>query len=401
MDPKLFVKSASGSMVPIPRDPVTGNEHAFIPWPLPPEWEFSNRLWPLLADAKHQLGILEGLGRTLPNPTILLRPLEDRDAIKSSRLEGTYVTATELLVFEMQPRESKSEDDPTNPQREVLNYRRALQQGAASKLPLSLRLIRDLHHTLMSGVRGKDRTPGEFRRTQVAIGTDHRFVPPPPENLLEYLDPLEKYFHVKKSRYDPLVDCFLIHYQFETIHPFSDGNGRVGRLLLAIMLKQLCGLSKPWLYMSEYFEQRRDEYIQRLFNVSALGDWEGWIEFCLVGTAIQARDAIERCDRLRRIKETFMNKLPEIRGSTRLQQIVEDLFQSPFVRVADLKKKLEVTYPTAKADIGRLVSAGILRELKNISPKTYYAPKVFNVAYERLGVGSDPGKDNGGGLSVK
>ena len=384
MDPKLFVDTPPGVMVSIPRDPITGNRHAFVPNSLPPDWEFAVRLWPLLADAKQQLGILEGLGRSLPNPGILLRPLEDREAIKSSRLEGTYVTATELLVYEMQPRESKSEDDPANPQREVFNYRKALHQGASTDLPLSLRFIRDLHKTLMSGVRGKDRTPGQFRRTQVAIGTSHRFVPPPAEKLMECLDPLEKYFHVKESKYDPLVDCFLIHYQFETVHPFIDGNGRVGRLLLAVMLKQLCGLSKPWLYMSEYFEKRRDKYTQRLFNVSALADWEGWIEFCLSGIASQARDTIQRCDRLQRIKEDFMNRVRAVGGAIRLSQIVENIFYSPFVRIADLPKKLGVTYPTAKADIERLVQAGILSELDDITPKTYYAPEVFNVAYEAM-----------------
>ena len=155
----------------------------------------------------------------------------------------------------------------------------ALEQGMASDLPLSLRLIRDLHKTLMTGVRGRDRTPGEFRRTQVAIGSDHRFVPPPPERLRECLHPFEKYLHTAGPKYEPLVDCFLVHYQFETIHPFSDGNGRVGRLLLAMMLKDRCELSKPWLYMSEYFEKQHDEYAQRLFNVSARSDWSGWIEF--------------------------------------------------------------------------------------------------------------------------
>lgn len=384
MDPKLFT-APLGTLVPISRDPLTGNERAFVPSQLPPDWEFSTRLWPLLADAKQQLGILEGLGRSLPNPGILLRPLEDREAIKSSRLEGTYVTATELLVFEMQPQESKSEDDPANPQREVFNYRRALQQGASTDLPLSLRLIRDLHQTLMSGVRGRDRTPGQFRRTQVAIGTNHRFVPPPPERLMECLDSLEKYFHVKGSRYDPLVDCFLIHYQFETIHPFTDGNGRVGRLLLAIMLKQLCGLSKPWLYMSEYYEKHKEEYIQRLFNVSASADWEGWIEFCLLGIASQARDTIQRCDRLQRIKEDFMRRVRAVGGSVRLNQIVENIFSSPFVRIADLPKKLAVTYPTAKADVERLVQAGILREIDDMTPKTYCATEVFSVAYDEMG----------------
>jgi Fic family protein len=385
MDPKLFTTSFPGELVRIPRDPATGNEFAFVPHQLPPNWEFSNRLWPLVVEAKQQLGILEGLGRTLPNPGILLRTLEDREAIKSSRLEGTYVTATELLVFEMQPRESKSENDPANLQREVFNYRRALQQGVSTDLPLSLRLIRELHETLMSGVRGRDRAPGQFRRAQVAIGTNHRFVPPPPEKLMECLDPLEKYFHVKDSRYDPLIDCCLVHYQFEAIHPFLDGNGRVGRLLLAVMLKRLCGLSKPWLYMSEYYEKRKEEYTQRLFNVSALADWEGWIEFCLVGMASQAADAIQRCDRLQRIKEDFMTRVGAVGGSVRLNQIVDNIFQSPFVRIADLPKKLNVTYPTAKADVERLVQAGILRELDDVVPKTYYAPGVFNVAYEELG----------------
>jgi Fic family protein len=136
--------------------------------------------------------------------------------------------------------------------------------------------------------------------------------------------------------------------------------------------------------MSEYYEKNREEYIRKLFNVSALADWEGWIEFCLLGAASQARDAIERCDRLQKTKEAFMNRLAEVGGSVRLNQIVEELFQSPFVRIADLQKRLRVTYPTAKADVERLVVAGILRELKNIFPKTYYAPKVFKVAYEQL-----------------
>ena len=385
MDPRLFTNNSTGIVLPIPRDPVTGNAYVFVPSPLPPDWEFPARLWPLLADAKHQLGILEGLGRSLPNPGILLRPLEDREAIKSSRLEGTYVTATELLIFEMQPRESKSQEDPANQQREVFNYRRALQQASSSDLPLSLRLIRELHRTLMSGVRGGDRTPGEFRNDQVAIGTKHRFVPPPPNRLTDCLDSLERYFHPRRPNYDPLVDCFLIHYQFETIHPFRDGNGRVGRLLLAIMLKELCGLSKPWIYMSEYFENHRDEYSQRLFDVSASADWEGWTEFCLAGITLQARATVQRCDRLQKTKETFMKKLAAVGGAVRLNQIVEDIFHSPFVRIADLPKKLGVSYPTAKGDVERLVEAGILRELKNVFPKTYYAPEVFSVAYEELG----------------
>jgi len=380
LDLTRFTHAAPGRTVPIDR-----GETAFVPLPLPPQWEFPLRLWPLLGEAKQELGILEGIGRTLPNPAILLRPLEDREAIRSSRLEGTYVTARELLLFEIGPREVKSEGDPANDQREVLNYRRALLQGVNSEFPLSLRLIRELHATLLTGVRGRDRAPGEFRRVQVAIGANHRFVPPPPQLVMECLDALEKYFYYKDSPYDPLVNCFLIHYQFETIHPFNDGNGRLGRLLLAIMLKHCCGFSKPWLYMSEYFERHREEYMERLFNVNATADWGGWIEFCLRGTAFQARDTIQRCERLRKIREDFARRINEVGGSVRLTQIAEDIFDSPFVRIADLPKRLNVTYPTAKADVDRLVAAGILKELENVSPKTFYAPEVFNAAYEEIG----------------
>lgn len=379
LDTTRFTKEAPGKTVPI-----DGGNHSFVPLPLPPKWEFPTRLWPLLSEAKQQLGILEGIGRTLPNPAILLRPLEDREAIRSSRLEGTYVTARELLLFEIKPREAKSEGDAANDQREVLNYRRALVQGVNSDLPLSLRLLRELHATLLAGVRGRDRSPGEFRRVHVAIGTNHRFIPPPPQLLMECLDALEKYFHCKDCPYDPLVNCFLIHYQFEAIHPFNDGNGRVGRLLLAIMLKHCCGFSKPWLYMSEYFEKHHDEYIENLFNISASSDWGSWIEFCVRGTVSQARDTIRRCEALHKIREDFMHRIAAVGGAVRLSQIVEDIFRSPFVRVAELRDRLEVTYPTAKADVDRLVRAGILKQLENIAPKTFYAPEVFNIAYEEI-----------------
>jgi Fic family protein len=384
MDIEQFSTNAPGEIVKIPRDDRTGNEHAFIPHPLPPSWIFLDRLWPLLVEAKLQLGILEGIGRTLPNPGILLRPLEDREAIKSSRLEGTYVTEKEFLLFELEPLESKSESDPLNRQREVFNYRKAIRQGADSPLPMSLRLLRQLHETLLQGVRGEDHSPGNFRKVQVAIGSNHRFVPPSPEQLEGCLDLFERYIHSENKRFDPLVDCFLVHYQFETIHPFKDGNGRVGRLLLAIMLKEFCGLSKPWLYLSEYFESNREDYIQNLFNVSSQAAWDGWIEFCLLGVVQQAKDTIRRCERLLKIRENFMEKVANSGGSTRLYNILERIFYSPFVRVADLPEKLGVSYPTAKSDIERLVELGVLEELKGVFPKTYYAPEIYNVAYDSI-----------------
>jgi len=384
MDSSAFQRDAPGKVVSI------GNgEHAFVPDPLPPDWVFPADLWPLLADAKQHLGILEGLGRNLPNPAILLRPLADREAIRSSRLEGTYATAKELLLFDLEPRESESETDPVNDQREVFNYRRALAHGTSSELPLSNRLLKEMHRILLERVRGADRAPGAFRKIQVAIGSTDpsvppRFVPPPPQRLRECLDLFEKYLHVTSSPFDPLVDCFLVHYQFETIHPFVDGNGRVGRLLLAIMLQQRCSLSKPWLYMSEYFDKNREEYVDSLFRISTRANWHGWIEYCLRGTLRQAKDTIERCERLRIIREEFMQRVTNAGGSVRLNQIVESIFYSPFVRLADLPAILGVTYPTAKSDIERLVEAGILQELPNVHPKTYFAPEVFNIAYDEL-----------------
>ena len=378
MDINRFGDASPGEIVRIPGD------HAFIPNPLPPNWKFPERLWPLLAETKQEIGILEGIGRTLPNPGLLLQPLSNREAITSSRLEGTYVKPSELLLFEMHTREPESEDDPANRQLEVFNYRRALTDGMDSDLPLSLRLIRGLHETLLFGIRGADSTPGRFRMVQVAIGTESRFVPPPPERLMECLDPFEKRLHATGAEYDPLVDCYFIHYQFETIHPFTDGNGRVGRLLLAIMLKDRCRLSKPWLYMSDYFEKHRDEYVERLFDVSASGDWEAWIEFCLNGTCQQARDTIARCERLREIRRELKRKIEEAGGSIRLNNIIESLFVSPFIRVTDIRDRLDVTYPTAKADLDRLVQAKILRRLSNITPITFVAPSIFDAVYGEM-----------------
>lgn len=383
MDRSKFSDSAPGVLSPITTQ--WGADYSFTPDALPPaNWRFPEHLWPLVADAKHQIGKIEGLGRNVPNAEILLRPLEDREAIQSSRLEGTYATPRELLLFELDPREPTSQADKRNDFQEVFNYRRALLHANASNLPVSLRLIKETHAILMSGARGRDKSPGEFRKIPVGIGSGGRFIPPPHQQVETCLGELENYCHLANSPFDPLVDCFLVHYQFETIHPFIDGNGRVGRLLLAIMLQQKNELSKPWLYMSEYFEEFRDEYMQRLFDVSAKGDWSGWIEFCLRGTIIQAKQTIHRCERLLQIREKFMQKLAETKGSIRLKQIVDDVFHFPFVRVHDLPAKLKCTYPTAKSDVLKLVAAGILKELKEISPITYYCPEVFGVGYEKL-----------------
>jgi len=353
---------------------------------LPATWKFPVKLWPLLAEVKSKVSLLEGIGRNLPNPGILLRPLHDREALQSTRLEGTYITAKEFLLLELETPDSPDGHERIDDWREVHNYRQALQHGTSTTLPLSLRLIRELHEILMRGVRRGDPTPGRFRTHQVAIGSkaNPRFIPPPPQAIDECLDSFEKYIH-QSTDPDPLVHCFLCHYQFETIHPFHDGNGRVGRLLLGLMIQQLCGLTKPWLYLSDVLERQREEYCEAMFNVSARGDWAGWVELCLRATMTQANETIARYERLQAIRDDYLAKLAQTHGSTRLHAIVDSLFTSPFIRIADLGRRLSVTYPTAKADCEKLIAAGILQSLPNLTPATLVARDVFNVAYENIG----------------
>jgi len=335
----------------------------------------------MLGEAKQLLGTLDGKGSTIPNPELLLRPLQRREALRSSSLEGTYASPEELLLFEMKPRLPTSSADRANSWLEVFNYGRALSEGwlYLKERPLTIFLIRQLHSWLLQNVRGERAQPGEFRTAQVHIGAERRFIPPPPERVQECLDALMPHLAGTKSGFDPLVWCYLVHYQFEAIHPFMDGNGRVGRLLLALMTWLGCDLEMPWLYMSPFFERYKDEYIGKLFNVSADGQWEEWIRFCLVGTIEQARDAIRRCDLLNSLKEDMRRRVNT--GSARLHQIVDSLFVDPMVTVPQLRDKLQVTYPTAKSDVKHLVNAGILAEGLATRPQVYFSPEIFRISY--------------------
>ena len=378
MNIKRFTDLKTGTLVKIehPKE-----DWAFVPNPLPPNWTFPAKLWPLLVEAKEELARLDGIGRTLPNPEHLLSPLQSREALRSSSLEGTYASPEELLLFELNPRIPSSDKDPANSWLEVSNYSRALRQGMREllELPFCLRIIKGLHSTLLDGVRGRDKTPGSFRENQVHIGSDFRFIPPPPDHMNTCLDLFEKRLNEENSTYDPLVQCYLFHYQFETIHPFLDGNGRVGRALLSLMIYQWCGLHMPWLYMSAYFERYKDEYIDGLFAVSANAEWHSWIEFCLRGTVVQAKDSIRRCEHLQALRESFHEKADP--SKPRAYPIIENLFTTPIVTVQNVATRFDVTYPTAKNDIENLVSLGILAELQNVRPRTFYSPGIFTAAY--------------------
>ena len=383
MQPAHFTDRMPGQLVEIGGLP--GLNYAFIPASLPPHWEWPVELWPLLVKAKEELGRLDGVGRYLPNPGLLLTPLRRREAQRSSSLEGTYATPEQLLLFEINPTEAAIEGANVSSIQEIANYERALRlrEETRSQLPLSLRLIRQLHQTLLEGVREAGASPGEFRRGQVKIGSDGRFVPPPANYLPELLDQLEKYLHLEKN-YDPLVEAFLVHYQFETIHPFRDGNGRVGRLLLSITIEDWCGLSGQWLYMSAYFDRYRDEYINHLYRISTENDWTGWVRFCLNGVVSQSIDAQHRCDRLLRLKDDYWHRLKNGDFSGRIYQIVENLFTRPFSTTRLTMNEQAVSQPTARSDLEALVKIGILKEmqLRVNRQKAYYCEDIFHLSYE-------------------
>jgi Fic family protein len=376
---ELFGPNSTGTLVPIRMGSAT---HAFVPNPLPPTWDWPACRWPLLLDAHKALATLSGTGKHLPAPTLIMRPLQTREAVRSSSLEGTYTEPHQQALFDLEP-DLESESDRTSAQREVFNYAEALRlrQRSRESLPLSLRLIRDLHRVLMTGVRGGDKNPGQFRTYQNQIGKPPRFVPAPPEHLSGLLDAFEKYLHAPRA-FDPLVDAFFVHYQFEAIHPFMDGNGRVGRVLLSILIEEWCGLSGQWLYMSPFFEANKDTYMERLLRLSTDGDWEGWASFCLHGVIEQAVDTQRRCDKLLALHAEYRRRAQGIVGRPRLLRIVDALFETPVARVAHTAARLNVSYPTARSDLRRLAAAEIVRELPGATPIAYYSPEILDVIYE-------------------
>lgn len=380
MERSQFTSSSPGRLSPV-QVPAPGKDWTFTPHSLPPQWNFPVRLWPLLAAAKEALGTLNGIGQLLPDPQLLLRPLQSREAIASSGIEGTYVTPEQLLLFELDPQEVELSDHEAADRQEVYNYGLALLRGCEllETLPLCNRVICDMHRVLMTGARGQNKNPGSFRTYQVQIGSNGRFMPPPASEVDRLMGDLECYVNTENEEFDPLVRCFMVHYQFEAIHPFGDGNGRVGRALLALMVYKLLGHVKPWLYISAYFEQYRDEYMKCLFDVSTTGDWEGWIEFCLRGAAEQANDSIRRCHLFNALRKEFHERVAS--STTRTYAIIESLFKTPAVTITSVSKQFGTAYHTAQADIERLIRANVLREMEGKYPRTFFAPEIIRVAY--------------------
>ena len=361
MDPREFANSSAGRCVKT----LTGY-WAFVPNPLPPDISYDNSLIRLLSEADRLLGELSGTGRVLANPYLLIAPYVRREAVSSSRIEGTQASLNDLFFFEASELEKPKVPDV----REVKNYVRAMEYGIdrLEELPISIRLIGEIHRVLMEDVRGDHATPGEIRRSQNWVGPpgcslqEATFVPPPVEEMKIALSDWEKYLHSQPDS-PPLIQCALMHYQFEAIHPFLDGNGRVGRLLITFFLWERGLLTQPLLYLSAFFDRFRDEYYSRLLAVSQYGDWKGWIEFFLRGVVNQAKDAISDAEKIielhaeYRLRLEATKKIPES-----AYRLIEEIFIGPVLSITGLSKKWNMPFNSVKTGVLRLVNIGILRE---------------------------------------
>ena len=361
MQPTDFTEDKPGRVIKTPQD-----YWAFYPNPLPPSLPLSWDLVRQNSEADRALSELAGVARTLPNPHLLIGPFVRREAVLSSKIEGTQASLSDLLFFE-----ASSPSTPKPPDvREVANYVQALEYGLArlNELPVSLRLMREMHERLMQGVRGEYMTPGEFRRSQNWIGPPGRllmdavFVPPPVEEMKKAIGELENYLHAP-STLPPLIRLALIHYQFEAIHPFLDGNGRIGRLLLTLLLCAEGLLRQPLLYLSAYFERHRQEYYDLLLGVSQAGRWHDWVMYFLRGVAEQSQDAVKRSNRLLDLRQEYRKELQSARSSALLLQLVDELFSYPAITIASAAKKLNVTPRAAQLNVDRLIEQHILEEV--------------------------------------
>ena len=359
--------------------------HAFFPAPVPRELDYDATTVRKLTEATAAVHRLAGVSRLLPSTEILMGPYVRLEAVLSSRIEGTQTSVGELLLFEA--------DDPGNAAAEgdlleVVNYTHALDHAlkALDRLPLSLRLLRETHAILMSGVRGEAMTPGEFRRSQNWIGPPGstlqtaRFVPPPVEAMNDALTDLERFLH--EDELPNLVALALAHYQFEAIHPFLDGNGRIGRLLVPLVLCQRGVLERPMLYLSAYFERHRSRYYHLLFETSATGDPMPWINFFLDGVAEQSRDAEERTVTLVDLQRDIREELLAAKATNTTLRLAGSLLDRPYVTAKRVTRELEVTAPTAHKAIDTLVDQGILTEVTGRKRnRVYLSPRIMDAVY--------------------
>lgn len=344
---------------------------AFVPAPLPPQPPLDLTAPALVAlkeRADQALGRLDGITQMLPDPDVFLYQYVRKEALLSSQIEGTQSSLSDLLLFEL----DEAPGVPIDDVEEVSNYIAALNHGLkrmrVDGFPLSLRLIREMHALLLRGGRGAKSQPGEFRRTQVWVGGASpalaHFVPPPPEELDAALDAFERYLHVPANDVSPLIKAALAHVQFETIHPFSDGNGRLGRLLIALILCNDGVLREPSLYLSLYFKRHRADYYEKLNAVRTRGDWEGWLEFFLDGVADTAKQAVETAQLLLALLREDRARIANLGTRAGNVGLVFDQFtQRVLMSVPQLQPRVALSAPTIRAAIRTLEDMQIINEL--------------------------------------
>lgn len=344
--------------------------HAFLPAALPPlpPIRFDSKLQSLLSEADRALGRLDGSIQTLPNPGLFVLMYVRKEAVLSSQIEGTQSSLNDVLKVEAQVFDRNKPQDVN----EVLNYVAAMDRGLRrlESLPVSVRLVREIHERLMQEVRGQHSQPGELRTSQNWIGpsgcmlSEAAFVPPPPHEVMRALGDLELFIH-GKDNLPTLVKVGLVHAQFETIHPFLDGNGRIGRLLITFLLCQHGILFKPVLYLSHYFKAHREKYYDLLQNIRDKGEWEEWLKFFLTGVRDVSLEATETARKIVSLREAHRKSITNSFGRTAGSglQILESLFERPMINVTEVAEKLDVTFAAANNLVNRFVSEKILVEL--------------------------------------
>lgn len=394
MGPESFKAARAGSVVRTAR-----GYFAFVPVPPPREIEFDASLTLALSQADAALSELSGLGRYIPNPDLLIAGYVRREAVASSRIEGTQADLSAVLLDEVSPDLTPAGSDVY----EIRNYVSALELGMSQleRLPLSGRLVRQMHAVLMKDVRGQEKTPGEFRRSQNWIGppgsnlSNALYVPPPPNEMLSCLKHWESFVNERDVLPD-LVQCALMHEHFEAIHPFLDGNGRIGRLLITLFLIERGRLSKPLLYLSSHIERTKREYYDHLQRIRTDGDWIGWIRYFLVAVRDTARNAIEQSQTLLSLREDLRIDLGK---DHRALSLLDDLFINPFTTVARASEHLGVATPTARKTVMKLVEMGMLEEASGRNwGKTWLARPILDaVSGSRAGkkLRSKPTKSSG------
>lgn len=359
-----------------------GKHLVFIPDKLPPDINFDKKLALSLSKADATLGKLSGAGLLLPNPNLLIMPYLRKEALMSSRIEGTRISLSELLLSEAKGTEENIPDAF-----EVVNYVHAVKYGLdkIEKYPISLELIKEMHKILMKGVRGKDKFPGEYRNIQNWIGPrnctvqEATFVPPGPEDVSILMNDLVAYLNTDDGM-PLLIKCALMHYQFETVHPFCDGNGRIGRALITLYLCKKKLIIKPLLYLSGFFEANKREYSSLLLKTNKEGSFEEWVDFFLEAVSVQADDALNRAAKIQKLREEYRQKTQDQYQTSSLARLIDELFMNPYITITKAEKLLKVTYPTAKRLIEILMDLEILTSAsKQERNKMFVAHEILRI----------------------